>query len=89
VQRSIGYVPQDVYLNWTTPFGPNVALGWHGDDIDDEAVDEAIRLAQLGDVVRELPAGLDTVVGERGALPPSAQRLGLARALYVRPTVLS
>jgi ABC-type multidrug transport system fused ATPase/permease subunit len=88
-QRSIGYVPQDVYLV-DDSVRANVALGWRGVDIDDEAVEEAIRLAQLDDLVRELPDGLDTVVGERGVRLSGGQRqrLGLARALYVRPTVL-
>jgi ABC-type multidrug transport system fused ATPase/permease subunit len=88
-QRSIGYVPQDVYLV-DDSLRANVALGWLGDDIDDEAVEEAIRLAHLDDLVRELPAGLETAVGERGVRLSGGQRqrLGLARALYVRPTVL-
>ena len=88
-QRSIGYVPQDVYLV-DDSLRANVALGWRGDEIDEAAVEEAIRLAQLDDVVRELPEGLETVVGERGARLSGGQRqrLGLARALYVRPTVL-
>lgn len=88
-QRSIGYVPQDVYLV-DDSLRANVALGWRGDDIDDAAVAEAIRLAELEDVVRELPAGLDTIVGERGVRLSGGQRqrLGLARALYTQPTVL-
>ncbi len=88
-QRSIGYVPQDVYLVDDT-LRANVALGWRGEDIDDEAVREAICFAQLEEVVRDLPAGLETVVGERGTRLSGGQRqrLGIARALYVRPTVL-
>jgi ABC-type multidrug transport system fused ATPase/permease subunit len=88
-QRSIGYVPQDVYLVDDT-LRANVALGWRGDEIDDEAVTEAIRLAQLEDVVRELPDGVETKVGERGIRLSGGQRqrVGLARALYVKPTVL-
>ena len=34
-QRSIGYVPQDVYLSDDT-LRANVALGWYGAEIDDE-----------------------------------------------------
>jgi ATP-binding cassette, subfamily B, bacterial PglK len=88
-QRSIGYVPQDVYLVDDT-LRANVALGWRGDEIDDETVAEAIRLAQLDDVVRDLPDGVETKVGERGIRLSGGQRqrVGLARALYIRPSVL-
>jgi ATP-binding cassette subfamily C protein len=88
-QRSIGYVPQDVYLVDDT-VRANVALGWHGSDIDDVAVHEAIALAQLEKFVARLPEGLETVVGERGVRISGGQRqrVGLARALYVRPSVL-
>jgi ABC-type multidrug transport system fused ATPase/permease subunit len=88
-QRSIGYVPQDVYLVDDT-LRANVALGWYGDEVDDERVREAIRLAELDDVVAHLPEGLDTRVGERGVRLSGGQRqrVGLARALYTMPSVL-
>ncbi len=46
-------------------------------------VAEAIRRAGLGDFVRSLPAGLDTMLGEKGSKLSAgqAQRLGLARAI--------
>lgn len=88
-QRSIGYVPQDVYLVDDT-LRANVALGWYSDGVDEERVIEAIRLAELDDVVANLPDGLDTRVGERGVRLSGGQRqrVGLARALYTQPSVL-
>jgi ABC-type multidrug transport system fused ATPase/permease subunit len=88
-QRSIGYVPQDVYLVDDT-LRANVALGWYSDDVDEDRVLEAVRLAELSEVVASLPDGLDTRVGERGVRLSGGQRqrVGLARALYTRPSVL-
>jgi ABC-type multidrug transport system fused ATPase/permease subunit len=88
-QRSIGYVPQDVYLIDDT-LRTNVALGWYGGEIDEESVIEAISLAGLDEVVAGLPAGVETVLGERGVRLSGGQRqrVGLARALYTSPGVL-
>ncbi|MEO8363698.1 MAG: ATP-binding cassette domain-containing protein, partial [Ilumatobacteraceae bacterium] len=68
----------------------NVAFGLPKGDIDDEAVRAAIRSAQLEDFVATLPAGLETVVGERGVRLSGGQRqrIGIARALYHNPSVL-
>lgn len=88
-QRSIGYVPQDVYLVDDTLM-TNVALGWYGDEIDEERVAEALLLAGLEEVVAGLPDGVESILGERGARLSGGQRqrVGLARALYTRPRVL-
>jgi ABC-type multidrug transport system fused ATPase/permease subunit len=67
-----------------------VAFGVPSSEIDDAAVRQAIRLAQLERFVAELPEGLETMVGERGVRLSGGQRqrIGIARALYHAPSVL-
>jgi ATP-binding cassette, subfamily B, bacterial PglK len=88
-QDQVGYVPQSIYLTDDT-LRRNVAFGLAADQIDDEAVRRAIRAAQLEEFVQTLPAGLETVVGERGVRLSGGQRqrIGIARALYHDPAVL-
>lgn len=88
-QRIIGYIPQPVYLTDDT-IRRNVAFGLPDDQIDDRQVLRSLDLAQLGALVDELPSGLDTIVGERGIRFSAGQRqrIGIARAVYHKPSVL-
>jgi ATP-binding cassette, subfamily B, bacterial PglK len=88
-QATIGLVPQTIFLIDDT-LRRNIALGVDDADIDDAALQAAIRLAHLEIFVTELREGLDTVVGERGVRLSGGQRqrVAIARALYRRPAVL-
>lgn len=88
-QDQIGYVPQTIFLTDDT-LRRNIAFGLPDQEIDETAVQRAIRSAQLEEFIAGLPAGLDTMVGERGVRLSGGQRqrIGIARALYHEPSVL-
>lgn len=87
--RTIGYVPQSVYLTDDT-IRNNVAFGIKREQIDDALVWEALEQAQLKSFVESLPQGIDTIVGERGIKFSGGQRqrVAIARALYYDPAIL-
>lgn len=88
-QRNIGYIPQFIYLG-DESLRQNIAFGLSDKIIDEEEVLRTVKLAQLEELVAQLPEGLDTRVGERGTRLSGGQRqrVGIARALYNNPQVL-
>jgi ATP-binding cassette subfamily C protein len=88
-QHKIGYIPQDIYLSDDT-IRRNIAFGVPDEHIEEAQVWAVIKLAQLETLVQQLPAKLDTVVGERGVRLSGGQRqrVAIARALYHQPQVL-
>ncbi len=86
---SIAYVPQDISII-SGSIRQNVALGYPDEEIDDNFVWDALKIAQLADLVQMYDKKLDAFVGEDGHLLSGGQRqrLGLARALYTHPQIL-
>jgi ABC-type multidrug transport system fused ATPase/permease subunit len=82
-------VPQDVVIAAGT-IRENIALGYPISEAKDELVTSALKVAQLEEFVANLPNGVDTEVGERGAKISGGQRqrLGIARAMFTRPHLL-
>lgn len=85
----IAYVPQEPLLIDGT-IRENIILGFSLEEIDDDRVQEAIKIAQLTDFINQLPNGLDTRVGEQGSRLSGGQRqrLAIARALCTNPKLL-
>lgn len=89
-QRSIGYVPQHIFLSDDT-IEANIAFGTEHNDIDKDAVKRASKIANLHNFVKEeLPKQYQTTIGERGIRLSGGQRqrIGIARALYHNPSIL-
>ncbi|MDH3346929.1 MAG: ABC transporter ATP-binding protein/permease [Desulfobulbaceae bacterium] len=89
-RRSIGYVPQEIFLT-DDSIRRNIAFGVRDENIDNDALQQACKLASIDDFIRnELPDGYDTITGERGVRLSGGQRqrIGIARALYHDPSVL-
>lgn len=85
--RILTYVPQSVFL-MDESIRDNVTFG--NPNEDDNLVWDALRKASLGEYVKSLPDGLDTIVGERGVKFSGGQRqrLAIARALYINPQIM-
>jgi ATP-binding cassette subfamily C protein len=83
----IGYVASDAFLFHDTI---RANLLWARPGASETEVLEALEKASACDFVRGLPAGLETVVGDRGVLVSQGerQRLALARAFLRRPSLL-
>lgn len=84
-----GYVPQSPYI-YDRSLAENVAFGIDSAAIDRERVKKCCAMASMEDFLNELPDGIDSSIGERGAKLSGGQqqRVAIARALYNQPEVM-
>ena len=87
LRKKIGVVPQDTVLfNDTLRY--NLEYGKIG--ASEEEIQSAIQMANLENLVSQLPEGLDTIVGERGLKLSGGekQRVAIARTILKNPDIL-
>jgi ABC-type bacteriocin/lantibiotic exporter with double-glycine peptidase domain len=86
---SIGYVPQDVFVE-NSSVKENICLGFNQELVPDDLVWEALNLADLSDFVKGLEGQLDYRISDAGKNLSGGQRqrLGIARALLTQPKIV-
>ena len=86
-RERVGYVTQDTFMQ-NASIAENIRF--YRPEVTLEDVHEAARKAHIDDVIRALPDGYDTLIGDRGMMVSGGQRqrLALARALAGHPALL-
>lgn len=85
-RKLFGVVPQECQL-FNTTVRENIL---YGRPHDEAHLQQAINIANASEFIHSMPAGLDTVLGERGMRLSGGQRqrIAIARAMYGKPSIL-
>lgn len=89
LRKRVGYVFQEPFV-FSESIAENIAFGATSGEADRAEIERVAKLAHLDEEVRRMPAGYDTLLGERGINLSGGQkqRLTLARALLRDPKIL-
>lgn len=87
LQKKMHYIPQDLRL-FNMSLRDNITYGTS--NVSEQHLLQCIEQADLLDLIRALPMGLDSLVGEMGANLSGGekQKVAIARALLIKPDIL-
>ncbi len=88
-QGIIGYVPQNIYLSDETIL-ENILFSKSTDVLNQQALEYALKISKVDHLIKDLPEGLNTRLGDFGTRFSGGQkqRIAIARALYRQPQLM-
>lgn len=88
-QKKIGYVPQTIHL-LDDSIKNNICYGVNIKEINDLNLKNAIQISEINKFIDDMPNKIDTWIGHEGSRISGGQlqRIGIARAMYLNPSIL-